>query len=98
MKQYQVDIRPTAEADILNRFQQIQGESPQNAIAWYLSIIDAIESLSQLAERCPIAPESDHVSSDIRHLIIGSYRVLYTVKDNTANVLHLRHSAKQRML
>lgn len=98
MKRYKVDIRPTAETDILNRFIQIQEESPQNAGAWYVSIIEAIESLDQLAERCPVAPESEHVGKEIRHLVVGSYRVLYVIETNAVHVLHVRHSAKQRIL
>ena len=57
MKTYRVEIKRTAENDLIRRYQQIAEESPQNALNWYLQIIEAIEKLDILAERCPIAPE-----------------------------------------
>ncbi|MCP4545517.1 MAG: type II toxin-antitoxin system RelE/ParE family toxin, partial [bacterium] len=32
---------------------------------------------------------------EIRHLIYGSYRVLYTIDENSVHVLHVRHGARR---
>ena len=77
MKRYRVNIKPTAESDLVRRYEQIEKESPNNAVSWYLGIIEAIEKLDELAERCPIAPEDIDIQRSIRHLIVGDYRVLY---------------------
>ncbi|MFT5419362.1 MAG: toxin ParE1/3/4 [Candidatus Endobugula sp.] len=98
MKKYRTDIKPTAEDDLARRYVQIEKESPQNAVKWYLGIIEAIEKLDELAERCPIAPEDSDIQKGIRHLIIGGYRVLYIVDHETVQVLHVRHSRHHRML
>jgi toxin ParE1/3/4 len=67
-------------------------------VKWYLGIIEAIEKLDELAERCPIAPEDSDIQKGIRHLIIGDYRVLYIVDHETVQVLHVRHSRHHRKL
>ena len=98
MKQYRVIIKPTAEQDLEKRYVEIAEDSPQNALTWYLSLIEAIEKLDAMAERCPLAPEDIDVQRGIRHLIVGSYRVLYCISGGDVEVLHVRHSAKERVL
>ena len=84
MKQCRINIKPTAENDMARRFAQIECESPQNAVSWYLGLIDAIEKLDVLAERCPIAPEAADTQKGVRHrfstVIIRSCRIIY--RDN----------------
>lgn len=98
MKKYRIDIKPTAENDLESRYLQIAEDSPQNAIRWYLDIIEAIEKLDTLAERCPIAPEDIDLQKGIRHLILGNYRVLYLINQSVVEVLHVRHSKMERKL
>jgi plasmid stabilization system protein ParE len=98
LKQYRIEIKPTAENDLETRYQQIATESPQNAVSWYLTIISAIEKLDRLAERCPLAPENVDIQRGIRHLIIGNYRVLYRIREDTVEVLHIRHGRHDRKL
>lgn len=98
MKRYRIDIKPTAENDLARRFAQIEKESTQNAVSWYLRLIDAIEKLDELAERCPIAPEDIDLQRGIRHLVVGDYRVLYVIEDEAVSVLHVRHGRHERRL
>lgn len=98
MKEYRVVIKPTAENDIERRYSQIAEEAPENALSWYLDIISALETLDTLAERCPIAPEDIDFKTGIRHLIIGNYRVLYAIRDDIVEVLHVRHVRHDRTL
>lgn len=98
MKKYQVNIKPTAERDLETRYLQIAEDSPQNALNCYVNIVSAIEKLNIMAERCPLAPEDEDIQLGIRHLIIGRYRVLYLIDGETVEVLHIRHSAKNRVL
>lgn len=98
MKEYRINIKPTAEKDLEQRYQQIAEDSPENAINWYLGLVDAIEKLDVMAERCPIAPEDADLQLGIRHLVVGHYRVLYRINDNQVDVLHIRHSAHARVL
>jgi toxin ParE1/3/4 len=98
LKKYRINIKPTAEADLEKRYLQIAEESPQNAVQWYLGIIEAIEKLDSLAERCPIAPEDIDIQRGIRHLILGHYRVLYIINNDVIEVLHVRHGRMKRKL
>ena len=98
MKKYRIDIKLTAENDLIRRYQQIAEDSPQNAVNWYLRIIDAIEKLDILAERCPIAPEDADIQKGIRHLVIGDYRALYLINNDMVEVLHVRHGRMDRKL
>ena len=38
----------------------------------------------------PLAPEDDEFSEEIRQMIAGRYRVLFTVKGRKVHVLHVR--------
>ena len=98
MKKYRIDIKPTTEKDLARRYAQIEQESPQNAVSWYLRIIEAIEKLDELAERCPIAPEDLDIQKGIRHLVIGDYRVLYVIEGEAVSVLHIRHGRHDRKI
>lgn len=98
MKKYRVEIKPTAENDLATCYQQIVEDSPVNALNWYLQIIEAIEKLDVLAERCPLAPEDEYLQVGIRHLIIGHYRVLYRLNGKSVEILHVRHTSKARIL
>jgi plasmid stabilization system protein ParE len=98
LKKYRIDIKPTAENDLESRYLQIAEASPQNAVRWYLDIIEAIEKLDTLAERCPIAPEDIDLQKGIRHLVLGNYRVLYLINQSVVEVLHVRHGKMERKL
>jgi plasmid stabilization system protein ParE len=98
LKEYRVIIKPTAERDLVERYQQIAEDSPQNASHWYFTLIAAIENLSVMAERCPVAPEDADLQLGIRHLVTGHYRVLYRINGAEVEVLHIRHSRHERQL
>jgi len=98
LKNFLVEIKPTAEQDLAQRYEQIAEESPQNALNWYLRMITAIEKLNLLAERCPLAPEDRDLNLGIRHLVIGDYRALYIINDEVVEILHVRHSRMSRIL
>ena len=98
MKTFRVEIKPTAENDLERRYLQIAEDSPQNAFHWYVDIIESIEKLEILAERCPVAPEDEGIQQGVRHLIIGDYRVLYRLRGEAVEVLHIRHGRMDRKL
>lgn len=67
------------------------GESA--AIKWADQIEKRIALiLSKSPNGCPIAPENDSVDDDdeVRHLIVGRYRVLFTIDKLEVIVTHLR--------
>jgi plasmid stabilization system protein ParE len=91
---YRVSIGPSAEADIEEAYDWIAEQSPRNAARWFNGIKKAIESLESMPERYHAAMESPALGYEIRQLIYGNYRVLFTVRDDTVYVLHVRHGAR----
>jgi plasmid stabilization system protein ParE len=60
------------------------------------SLLNAAQALEEFPHRCPLAPESG-AELEIRQLIYRRYRVLFTVAGDTVYILHIRHSARQRL-
>jgi len=44
-----------------------------------------------------VAPESAALGVEVRHLVVGSYRVLFVIRQDTVTVLHIRHAARRRV-
>ena len=91
MKKYQVILHTDAESDIESSFKwgcRAWGE--QNAKLWVRKLRRAMrKQLTPLPLACPLAPESEQLGVSIRHLIVGRYRILFTVRGRTVTILHL---------
>lgn len=91
---FSVIIQPTAEDDLENAYLYIAQESPKNALNWFSQMQSEIRSLETLPFRCPLAPENNVFDQEIRQLIVGKYRVLFTVQSPYVHILHVRHGAQ----
>ena len=70
---YRVEISSVAESEADTAFLNLsQVASPARANQWYLGLLQAIESLSQMPKRCPLARENEYFSQEIRQLIYGN--------------------------
>jgi plasmid stabilization system protein ParE len=91
MKKYKVVLHPDDESDIESSFKwgrRAWGE--ENAKLWVQKLRRTIrKQLASLPLACPFAPESEQLSVAIRHLIVGRYRVLFTVRGRTVTILHV---------
>ncbi len=101
---YHIEISSMAEAEADRAFVRLsQVISPIKASQWYSGLIQAIESLSQMPKRCPLARENEYFSQEIRQLLYGrgrnSYRVLFTILEeqdlSIVRILHIRHSSQR---
>jgi plasmid stabilization system protein ParE len=103
---YQVRLTEPAEIEIEAAYLgRMLGQ--QFADRWYAGLAQALDSLSQLPRRFPLAPESDALGGSVRQMIYGTgrsaYRVLYRVLEpeddspGIVRVLHVRHAARQRL-
>lgn len=95
---YKVSIPPSVITELEDYFDFIARDSITNAVRWYRNIQERILSLKQNPKRCPVAVESRYRSYEIRHLIVGQYRVLFRIQDDTVEVLHVRHGSRKREL
>lgn len=103
---YRVEISSVAEAEADRIFLQLsQVTSSEIASERYSGLLQAIESLSQMPKRCPLARENPYFSQEIRQLLYGrgrsAYRIIFTVLEGqevpAVRILHIR-SAAQRTL
>ena len=101
MKQYRVELAKEAEKNI----QAIHGWLCENAgkvVAdkWYGGLDESIAKLRAMPHSWPLAPESEKLGEEIRHLLYGpsgrKYRVLFQVnaEEDSVNVLFVRHWAQ----
>jgi len=101
---YRVEISSVAEAEADRTFLRLsQFTSPAQASQWYSGLLIAIESLSVMPKRCPLARENEHFSQEIRQLLYGRgrnlYRILFTILEteeiSIVRILHIRHSSQE---
>jgi toxin ParE1/3/4 len=95
--EYRVKIVPRAERDLSGIYDWIGVHSSDVAFNWYRGLRDAIRTLRNSPDRCPVTPED----RALRHLLYGNkphiYRVIYRIleKRKQVDVLHIRHGAHQ---
>jgi len=86
------------ELDEVSAYLAIEG-SPEAADRWLAVMLLAIHGLHSMPERCPLALEEQFNLSKgkprLRQLIVGNYRVIFTVKGRAVRVLHVRHAARR---
>jgi plasmid stabilization system protein ParE len=93
-----VSITARAERDFANLYKEINAEHSDAALKWYWGLKEAVLSLDEQPNRCPVTPEKNQ----FRHLLYGNkphiYRVIYRVmeKQKRVEVLHIRHGARQK--
>jgi plasmid stabilization system protein ParE len=93
--EYEVIVEDRAREDMLGIAAWIARDSPASAMHWMVQIWEAVESLGQFPLRCPIAPEAGVHGAEVRHRIVGEYRILFSVRGERVIILHVRHSARR---
>lgn len=98
MKRWRVIVELPAQRDIAKAFLWLAEREPDAANRWFNNIYETIGSLEILPERCPMAPESRTLKTEIREIFHGrrqhKYRILFTVSESKVHVLHVRHGAR----
>lgn len=95
MKIYRVEPTDKALVDAGEAYFWINEQSAGAGLRWYEGLLKAFRSLERNPLRCPPAPESVFFKEEMRQLIYGKYRILFTVAGETVFVLSVRHSARE---
>src|SRR5437763_16573368 len=95
MKTYRVEPTDKALVDAGEVYFWLNEQSAEAALRWYEGLLTAFRSLAKNPLRCPLAPESAFFEEEIRQLLYGKYRILFTVAGATVFVLRVRHGARQ---
>lgn len=94
---YQVEISERALLEARSAALWMAQFSEEKATIWYFDLSAAIQSLENMPFRCSPAPENKSFGFEIRHLIFGKYRILFTVEDETVYILNVRHSTQKTL-
>jgi plasmid stabilization system protein ParE len=73
----------------------IHADSPSPSTRWRQRLEHKMQSLRTIPEACGAAPESDASRREVRQLLHGRYRVLFTVEAKRVFILTIRHCARQ---
>ena len=95
MSDYRVEPTDKSLVDAGEAYFWISEQSESAALRWYEGLLKAFRSLEKNPLRCPLAPESAFFEEEIRQLIYGRYRILFTVEGEKVFVLRVRHSARE---
>jgi len=96
---YRVELRPRAEQDLETLFRWLVQQAPLRGPQWVARLEEAIDSLREMPERCPIVWEFSQPTITVRKLLFGRYphvyKIYFTIESNTVSVLHIRHGARR---
>lgn len=92
MKKYIIRISPFAQQDLSESYEWgINNWGIEKADRWLDEIERKVFSrLSQMPTAFPVAPESREFDIEIRHFVIGRYRILFTINGSEVLVLRVR--------
>jgi plasmid stabilization system protein ParE len=93
---HKVVITPEAEGDLRSIGDFIAAQHAAEAARRFVqSIRRRIAALRTFPEGYGLAPEAQAVGVELRQLIHGMYRVLYTVDSTTVTIHAVRHGARR---
>ena len=100
MQEYFIVFAPTAQEDIVQILEWLNQEAPEKVAEWYTAIKTLINTLSQLPDAHPYAPENGlWGKEELRQLLFqeypSQYRIIYTVSEDEVRILNIRHGARR---
>jgi plasmid stabilization system protein ParE len=91
---YRVSLSAPAETDAYAAFDRIREAAPIHAEKWLTGLFEAIFSLDELPDRCPVIPEATELGYPVRHLLYGKgrgvYRIIFHISGEGQHVSVLR--------
>lgn len=94
---YTVEITPTAQTELRDAYKFIHTDSPGNARRWLRGLLDVIKGLEEFPTRYGVAPDSEFLGRELRHVTFKSHRVVYLVEEDPriVRVIAIRHGAQR---
>jgi hypothetical protein len=56
-----------------------------------------MDSLAKWPRRCPVAPEHEAFDVELRQIMHGPFRIIFTIIGRDATILHVRHAARRTL-
>jgi plasmid stabilization system protein ParE len=92
---FSVELSFRARSDLDEIAAYIAADSPTRSAKWRARLHQKLQSLKTMPRACGIAPEDEIARYEIRQLLFGKYRVLFSIRDTTVYVLTVRHGARR---
>ncbi len=99
---YRIELTDIADMEVQNIVLRQIGHQPDFVEQWQEKFERTVNTLTQFPGRCPFAPENKRLTPEVRQLLFGPYRILFTLVDadgdgdnDTVSILHVRHGAQQ---
>lgn len=96
MQDYEIEIPQFVNDLIDDQTFYIALDKPLAALKWQRHIREKIKTLATSPKRCSIAPESKHLDFEVRHLLIGEYRVLFFIENDTIKLLDVKGGSQNK--
>lgn len=92
MKRYLVEFSRDADLELFDSYDWgVREWGVDAANKWARDMRSAINTmLRSFPLSQPVAPDNDEFEVETRQMIVGRYRVLFTIQDRVVTVLHLR--------
>lgn len=92
---FTVIILRAAERDFNGILEYIAAHSKAGAEAWAKAFDKALARLEDSANSFPLAAENEYLDFELREILFKTprgliYRILFTIRENTAIILHIR--------
>jgi len=95
MEQYKAKIFPTAQSDLRDIVEYLNTLSPDAAIRYYDLIIEKVETLTTIPERCPLAKDTQLRLRGYRTLLVNNYIVFYVINGKTVEIRRILYARRQ---
>ena len=96
---YRVVIQRLAVQDLDTAYQQAAKHAPQTAGRWLTRFEQAIATLSDYPERCPLARENTKTDLELREFLFGRrpnvFRVIYTINHDIVRILRIPRAQRR---
>ncbi|MCM3870722.1 MAG: type II toxin-antitoxin system RelE/ParE family toxin [Pyrinomonadaceae bacterium] len=98
MKLHSVVLEGSAQVDIRESYDgSCRAWGKPEAKQWVRQLRAAISQQLGIGPKgFPLAPEDDEFTEVIRQMVVGRYRVLFTIKGSKVHVLHVRGASGRR--
>jgi toxin ParE1/3/4 len=95
MGRYKVKILPAAQEDMAEIVDYLNTLSPQAALRYYDLLVERIESLQDMPERCALARDTQLRLRGYRFMAVENYLVFFVIIGDTVQIRRILYERRQ---
>jgi toxin ParE1/3/4 len=95
MGRYKVKVLTPAQEDMAEIVDYLNTLSPQAALRYYDLLVEKIESLSDMPERCPRARDTQLCLRGYHYLVVENYLVFFIIAGDTVQIHRILYGRRQ---